>query len=283
MKTTIAERLVNFHNNPIEEDEHENQEDSFLLNKSKPFKVRHSAGFILRFSIIFIIAIGMYLVAILYFYDQIQSLLSLRPTFIYTSVIISTSINQLCFWSYECDIINQHYSLSSMYPYSNILKDPYTGVYDSISTINTHYSIFVKRNIMSLYSTDVYEYLFHYTNSSSSKILEFGTYTAEKYLMYEAFNIIDNSDVESYDNIQNYYLDTSAASDSFQTLNVMANNSSENVIKTAIDNYLYYITAFCGFLLLMLVFYYYPLLKYEENVLKNTKSLMKIIPKTNVK
>jgi hypothetical protein len=251
--------------------------DPGLYANSVQTKNLHSLNYIKRFGVLFAIAGAFYSVSHFIFYSKVSSYLYYRPILMHTLIARRILLDELYFYTIEYEIQNTNYSFTIQYPEINILNPPIKGYSSCLNSLIQTKKLIRDPQIVKLMSSDVYEIIFE-SISNVSSFMNYGTYNAISYLCIESQKIVYDNQSDSSAVLSNYIEQTNQIAVILNLLAGLTDNCSQYYINIQLNNYIYFVFAFCFFIILSYFLYYSPYLKSEKKSLKRLQKVISIIP-----
>ena len=277
LKKNIEDRISQIHEN---NDYIKNDVNTNALKNKKALNYRHSLRTIVRFSIIFIIALCFTFIQYFIFEEELQ--ISLK----YHSILISSVMNRkmlvsrLEFFVLENELENSKSSLSASFLFYNGLESPQNSINDIYNQIIRNVKGMENPAIKSLLSIPTQHYI--YTSFPSNyTFLATGSLHALLYYLYESLYFSSNNNEDSFVDHYQYFVEANAFSNALITTSTMLKTDIINLINSKLNS-LYFVSAGFGAIFLIIYFCcYYPMLSFDIIFLKKLTDLILIIPKTN--
>ena len=185
----ITKRMDQYHDGF---DSHDNLKSINLPN----LKFRHSAVYLLRFSLIFIISSGIYPIFMVYLFGNIQSSLETQTEVVFNSYKERVLLLKVYFWVIESTTDGFNCSLANSYNGFNPSPDIYSTSMLLINDLHSSKAIFYVSTTLVMLSSEIKTYLFQ-GNPTDPEYLHIGVLAALDLFMTESFNIVDRIPLES--------------------------------------------------------------------------------------
>ena len=261
--------------------------DMDIFNNKEILKFKHSSRTISRFSILFIIAALFILLQSFVLENSLQNSLQNYPTLISTKIYRKVLLARITYYVLECthdgDRID---SLNSIYPYYNTITTPKENALNTYNELSIAIDELRFFPYQSFFSQRLQSYIYKSFPSNSSFLIT-GTLNAVQYFIDESLNYCFNTVKTIDSNIYVYYNESQILYQAMNATAIMEFVDLKNLIDSQLDNLYCFSGGFIAILLMIYLFYYFPMLTFEIKFLNKLTDIIQIMPRhsknTNIK
>ena len=255
--------------------------DSSILKMKDPLRFRHSFRTIIRFSVIFIVAIFFVLLQSFLLENDLQRYLWDYPTLTSDAMnrkILATRITYYVLESRHTG--TSAGTLNYLYPHYNTIASPQDNVLDNYNQLIILIDEMRNLSVKALFSQELQNYVY-YSYPSNYTFLITGTLNALLYFSEESLNYGFSNVRYSIDTVLGQYFNESQALySSMDVTTAMCISDLKNSIDSQLNALYYFTGVFVALFLIMYLCYYYPMLTFEIKFLIKLTDIIQIIPKT---
>jgi heme/copper-type cytochrome/quinol oxidase subunit 4 len=258
-----------------------NQDDEKISHRPKKTKLKFNFywNYMIKFSILFILSVFLYLVAVLVFYNNIQSYLNYRLKFILTIGDTRVKLIQLAYFTIEEE------STYRLYPKVNLFN--YTLSPDLRVSFNRTNEALVKLR-REIKSPSVYQYIpnqvwtmLYSQVDQYNGFLKYGALAGIDYYRYESMCILSPSCRNKNLNLTTYFNSLSGLIAVLTNVTSTADIDSKIQIEKELNSLIYFTVFILVFFIIFYTVYYLPYLTKQQDTVKKIEFVIKTVPETS--
>ncbi|OMJ87330.1 hypothetical protein SteCoe_10923 [Stentor coeruleus] len=274
IRQLIAERLSQYHGIYEIPD---SEIDNSTLKKDEILKFKHSLWYLIRFSLIFLFAIGFYIILVLVYYDVICKLLEIRPQMVSGLALRRIQMTQISIFTLENEASFYGLSIYQTYPFFQSMKPAAREVIDLINSLKES-SNAIKNPESKILMSEKLKSMIIEKISGVSTFLSMGSYRGVNFCIQESLFMIFNRSRETLISIIDYLNEIAEFSNITNILSMLSDSDSKMFIEEWMNNMIFFTVLCLTSLIACFFMFYYPLIAKEITILKKLTKLLVILP-----
>lgn len=274
LKRITIDRLANYHNiYSLEEEDDVNQ-------RSKTSKLNFNSfrTYLMKFSILFIFSIVLYLVAVLVFYSNIQNYLHYRINLISITENRRTKVIQLSYFAMQQEAFFYSFDTASVYNYT--LSPGILESFKRTDKVLAELRKGMESPLIYSYMPDQVWNLLYSNINQYSDFLKYGALFAIDYYRYESMCMVNYSCRHSDFNIKVYFNELNELIQALTNISNITNTLSQSQIEKELNSLIYFSAFSLLFFVFLYLFYYLPYLTQQQKMIKKIELMIKITPES---